>query len=279
MFRNRLVVTSALSVVVVLVLGVLAATVFANDGDPPDSSASARSATPSTPAPTATEKPEKVASVPGEVLNLDDWKITLPIGPQDDANEVEQPDLGSFVKRPFFRVNRDGTGVVFRAPAGGATTSGSDYPRSELREMTAGGTQEASWSNASGKHVMTITQAITDAPKAKSHVVAGQIHDAEDDVVMIRLEDKRLFVEADGDDIGVLDRSYELGTTFTVKIRATPAGIKVIYDDTKVVKYDKVGAGYYFKAGCYTQSNPEMGDAPKSFGQVVIDKLKVTHKP
>ena len=142
-----------------------------------------RFATPSTPAPTATEKPEKVASVPGKVLDLDDWKITLPIGPQDDATEVEQPDLASFVKRPFFRVNRDGTGVVFRAPAGGATTSGSDYPRSELREMTAGGTQEASWSNASGKHVMTITQAITDAPKVKSHVVAGQIHDAEDDVV------------------------------------------------------------------------------------------------
>ncbi len=43
-------------------------------------------------------------------------------------------------------------GVQFRAPVDGVTTSGSSYPRSELREMTDSGSSEASWSSTSGTH-------------------------------------------------------------------------------------------------------------------------------
>jgi hypothetical protein len=233
------------------------------------------SATTPTPSATSSTEPASEDMLPAKVLDLANWKLTLPSGPADDATEIEQPELATF-KNKFFQVDPKGDGVVFTAPAGGSTTSGSDYPRSELREMTDNGRNEASWSNHSGKHVMKVTQAITAVPKVKPHVVAGQIHDAEDDVVMVRLEGKRLFVEADGDEVGTLDTNYVRGTRFTVTITATPKGIDTTYEG-HTVSYDKVGGGYYFKAGCYTQSNTGQGDAPDAAGTVVIYDLTVSH--
>lgn len=143
--------------------------------------------------------------------------------------------------------------------------------------MTPDGRDEAEWSSARGRHVMTLDQAITATPRVKSHVVAGQIHDAEDDVVMIRLEGRRLFVESDGDDVGVLDPHYRLGTRFTVSIAASRHGVAIVYNRRRTVRVDRAGSGWYFKAGCYPQSNPERGDRPSAFGEVVIYALTVRH--
>ena len=222
--------------------------------------------------------------LPADVLDLSSWKLTLPVGSGDDedeAEEIKQPDLATFSDDRFFTTTSDGSGVIFRAPAGGATTSGSEYPRSELREMDPGGDSEASWSNASGTHVMTVKQAITKVPPSKAEVVAGQIHDDEDDVVMVRLEKKRLFVEADGDEIGTLDDGYDLGTIFTIEVKATSDGIDVHYasakgEGAKTVHYDKVGQGYYFKVGCYTQSNSSHDD-DGALGEVVVYALDIEH--
>jgi poly(beta-D-mannuronate) lyase len=143
--------------------------------------------------------------------------------------------------------------------------------------MAADGRREAGWTNTSGRHIMTISQAITATPRAKPHVVAGQIHDAEDDVAMIRLEGRRLFVESDGKDVGLLDPYYRLGTRFTVSIIASPRGVGVIYNGRRTVRTAEVGRGWYFKAGCYPQSNPERGDLPTAYGEVVIYALTGRH--
>jgi hypothetical protein len=257
--------------------GIAVAAVACTSGD---SGAETESPVPSATTPTSSRatsatEPASGDMLPAKVLDLSNWKLTLPSGPPEDATEIEQPKLATF-KNTYFHVDAQDDGVVFTAPAGGSTTSGSEYPRSELREMTHDGRSEASWSNRSGKHVMKVTQAITAVPRAKPHVVAGQIHDAEDDVVMVRLEGKRLFVEADGDEVGTLDPNYVLGTKFTVTITATPKGIDTTYKG-RTVSYDKVGSGFYFKAGCYTQSNSETGDAPDAAGTVVIYDLTVSH--
>jgi hypothetical protein len=217
-------------------------------------------------------------TVPAQVLDLTNWKLTTPAkDSKGDALEVSQPALATYRNAAFFDIGPKGSGVLFTAAAGGATTSGSSYPRSELREMTGGGKTKAAWSNKSGVHTMTLTQAITAVPKVKPHVVAGQIHDADDDVMMIRLEGKRLFVESDGDEVGLLNASYVLGTTFTVKITASSSGIKVVYNDAKTVSLKNVGSGFYFKAGCYTQSNTSKGDAASAAGAVLVHALAVTH--
>lgn len=220
--------------------------------------------------------------VPGAVLDLAAWKLTLPLGdPEapDEPWEILQPALASFVDDPHFAVAPSG-GVQFRAEVDGVTTSNSGYPRSELREMDATGLDEAAWSTSRGVHRMRVTQAITHLPEVKPHVVAGQIHDADDDVVMIRLEDETLFVEGGGDELGVLDPAYVLGDPFTVEIVATGGSIAIYYDDapdpavTLAVDRD----GCYFKAGAYVQSNLEQGDVAGAYGEVVITALEVTHR-
>lgn len=210
------------------------------------------------------------------MLDLRAWKLTLPAGRRHDPMELRQPHLGRAGNGSYFRLRPD-RGVMFRAPVGGVTTENSKYPRTELREMTSDGRREAAWSSRSGRHVMTLTQAITATPRAKPHVVAGQVHDDEDDVVMVRLEGRRLFVESDGDDVGVLDPAYRLGRRFTVSLEATSAGIRVTYNGSRTVHVRAVGRGWYFKAGCYVQSNPDRGDRPAAYGEVVIYRLAVRH--
>ncbi len=190
---------------------------------------------------------------------------------------ISQPELATFSLAPYFQLNSAQNSVIFRANVEGVTTSGSRYPRSELREMDNSGRQEASWSNSSGSHTMTIKEAITHLPAVKPEVVAGQIHDASDDVVMVRLENKHLFIEAAGKNIGDLDDNYLLGTVFTVQLVAADGRIKVFYNDALKVDYSKSGSGYYFKAGCYTQSNTSKGDQPGDYGEVVIYGLQVSH--
>jgi poly(beta-D-mannuronate) lyase len=209
------------------------------------------------------------------VLDLTNWKITLPVaGSGGGALEIKQPQLASYSSE-HFRVA--GGGVEFTAPVTGATTSGSSYPRSELREMANGGTSNAAWSSTSGTHVMEITQAITRTPTAKPHVVAGQIHDSGDDVVMVRLEGSKLFVEGDGDELAVLDANYSVGTTFTVRLEVSGGHIRVFYNGAQKLDYAFSGSGLYFKAGAYTQSNASKGEPAGAAGQVVITSLRVTH--
>lgn len=218
--------------------------------------------------------------LPSDVLNLTNWKLTLPIGDSESPLEILQPELETYSLDPYFLLNPGGTGVIFTANAGGVTTSGSGYPRSELREMINDGADRASWSTSSGTHTMTIRQAITHLPEVKPHVVAGQIHDAEDDVVVIRLEGKRLFVDQGGTNIGDLDRNYGLGDEFTVRFVAGGGEIDVYYEDmtAPTVTLPVETDGCYFKAGAYTQSNVDRGDAPDAYGQVEIYDLVVTHR-
>ena len=223
------------------------------------------------------------ATLPAELLDLSDWKLTLPIGSRRDPEsprEVLQPELATFAIDPWFMLGPDADVVLFRADAGGVTTSSSGYPRSELREMTNDGADEAAWSTSSGVHTMTITQTIVHLPEVKPHVVAGQIHDAEDDVVMIRLEGEHLFVEGGGEELGDLDPAYQLGAEFTVELVAHDGTIDVYYEDlaTPAVSVARDVDGCYFKAGVYTQSNEEQGDAPEAYGEVAIRELVVTHE-
>lgn len=237
-------------------------------GDTSSSSAGETTAGDDGPAPT----------LPAELLELTAWKLTLPTGRDEQPHEVLQPELATFEQAPQFWLDGEIPAVVFRAEAGGVTTSGSSYPRSELREMTADGEDEASWSTSEGRHVMTIRQAITALPPGKPHVVAGQIHDAEDDLVMIRLEGEHLFVEGGGDELGDLDPAYALGTVFTVQIVADSGTIDVYYDDleTPAVTVLRDAEGCYFKAGAYTQSNLDYDEAD-AYGEVAIYELEVEH--
>jgi hypothetical protein len=224
-------------------------------------------------------------SLPANILNLTNWKITLPIDGPDSgttADEIKQPQLATYSIDPYFKNNSTNTGVLFRAHTGGATTSGSGYPRSELREMTSNGTVNAAWSSGSGTHTMEIDQAITHLPVVKPHIVAGQIHDGSDDVIVFRLEGQKLFIDINGSDGPILNSAYVLGTRFKVKFVVSGNQTKCYYNDVLKYTLSKSYSGAYFKAGAYTQSSctgtPGSSESCSAYGEVVIYNLSVTHQ-
>jgi len=115
-------------------------------------------------------------------------------------------------------------------------------------------------------------------PDVKPHVVAGQIHDANDDVIVFRLEGAKLFIDQNGVNGPVLTTRYHLGDVFKVKFVARNGGVECYYNGQYIYTYKISDSGCYFKAGCYTQSNTSKGDAPTAYGQVVILGLSVTHQ-
>jgi poly(beta-D-mannuronate) lyase len=188
---------------------------------------------------------------------------------------VYQPELNSFADR-WFRLNDTRDGVVFTANAGGVTTKNSGYPRSELREMN--GSEKASWSNTNGTHTLRLRQAVTELPAVKPQVVTAQIHDAEDDVIEVRVEGEQLLVEYDdGDSVVTLDPGYVLGTPYDLEIIAAGGRIRVSYNGAQKADIIKSGSGWYFKTGTYVQSNLLSGEAADAVGQVVLHSLDVRH--
>ncbi len=219
--------------------------------------------------------------LPGRVLNLSCFKLTLPVDTprRGTPDEIGPQELATFQLPPYFVTTAQGDGVVFRAPCGGATTRNSKYPRTELRQMRPDGTP-AAWSTAdAGRQVLQMTAAVTQLPPVKPHVVCAQIHDGRDDVLMVRLERRTLLVERSGHDDVVLQRDYALGTPFDLELRAGGGRVEVRYQGAVCLDWKVQRDGCYFKAGCYTQSNPQRGDAPDSCGEVVIYRLAVRHEP
>lgn len=225
---------------------------------------------------------------PSQSIDLLDWKLTLPIltdGKKSAPLEVMQPQLATYKNCPWFMLSPDGKGVVFRAAVNAPTTSNSDYPRSELREMTDGGTQEEFWSTSTGIHTLFMDEAITSVPKNKPDVVAGQIHGDDDDLIVIRLEYPKLMVSRGKNNLYTLDENYSLGKRFTIKFMAENGKIAVYYNNSAnpVYTLDKKVKQAYFKAGVYTQSNCQTEESVNlckadNYGEVTIYQLQVTHQ-
>jgi hypothetical protein len=215
---------------------------------------------------------------PSAILDLTSWKLTLPIGKSHDPDEITQPQLANYSLPPYFHVNASRNGVQFQAPVGGVTTSGSKFPRSELREMTTDGTQEASWSTAQETSTLTIRESIDHLPAKRPELVAAQIHGPSAYVILVRLNGNKLFVEGSGGaNLGDLNANYKLGTTYMLQITAQSGHIFVSYNGVRKVDYKNSSAGNYFKAGCYTQSNATYGDNTSSYGQTTIYRISVSH--
>ncbi len=142
--------------------------------------------------------------------------------------------------------------------------------------MRPGGKDEIAWNTTDDTvHSLLATLAITHVPAVKPHVVCAQIHDANDDLLMVRLEGKKLIVERNGDKDVELDKNYQLGTAFNLKIEASGGHVRVSYNNTQNLDWPIARCGCYFKAGCYTQSNVKQGDSPDDYGEVLIRRLAI----
>ncbi len=239
----------------------------------PGTTASASAATGAAPPPA--RGGATASQFPGELIDTNEWYLTLPTGQEGKPDTIDGADLARYHSK-FFALNESRDGIVFTANAGGATTSGSKYPRSELREMN--GTEKASWDGRKGTHTMELDQAITATPGDKPDVIAGQIHATSDDLMQIHLSGTQLTVKyADGKEKVVLDEDYRLGKRFTTKIESSGGRVKVWYDGQQKADLAINSPTSYFKAGAYVNSNTGNGESASAVGQVVIYRADVTH--
>src|SRR5688500_2041929 len=185
--------------------------------------------------------------VPGDIINLRNWKLTLPI---NNAQEIKPPALKTYESR-YFNHPPTCTSVVFKTPIGGATTSGSSYPRTELREMTGNGTRLASWSGTSGTHEMAWRVAVESAPTAQPQLVVGQVHDADDDVVQVLYDGKAGAITYRwlGETAGELVSGYQLGTYVDLKIVVSGGTFNLYANGALRASQSRPSSGMYFKAG------------------------------
>eukprot|EP01120_Amphizonella_sp_Union-15-10_P015789 TRINITY_DN8186_c0_g1_i2.p1 TRINITY_DN8186_c0_g1~~TRINITY_DN8186_c0_g1_i2.p1 ORF type:complete len:233 (-),score=27.53 TRINITY_DN8186_c0_g1_i2:54-752(-) len=214
-----------------------------------------------------------LALVPAQILDLQNWKLQLPFEKNGGILEVKQPELATYSLPNYFYV--EDNAVVFAAWVNGTHTSGSEYPRTELREMN--GTQEASWSTAKGTHTMTLKQAYTHLPEKRPEVVGAQIHESSSDVnlVQVRLNHPNIVIYSPDGKV-TLEPNYVLGTIFALEIQTANGLLKISYNGQ--LRYSKPysASRMYFKAGAYVQSNLNYDDASQ-YGQTKIYSLNVVH--
>jgi poly(beta-D-mannuronate) lyase len=209
-----------------------------------------------------------------DVIDPKQWSLTLPTGHPGHPDEIPPAQLGE-VDDPAAHL--DHGGLLFTVHADGVTTAHSDYPRAELRELTPAG-KHAAWSPKTGRHTLTVCQAVTALPPAKPQLVTAQIHDAKSDVMQVRLEGTRLIATAgDGKHKLTLDKAYRLGTPYQLRITAAAGQISVAYNGKTAGSMPATGSGWYFKTGAYLQSNTAHRDAPTATGAVRLYSATVNH--
>ena len=217
---------------------------------------------------------------PAQVLDLAGWKVTMPTGSDEKPKEVEQPDLSTFGETPWFQPTQGCLGVAFRAPVNGITTSGSHYPRSELREMGPDG-QPAGWSSDSGTHTFVVDEAFTALPQGRPNLVGAQIHDDSDDISVFRLEGSDLYVtKGSNPHYKRVTGNYVLGTRYEAKFVVHDDTVAAFYNGALQTTFRANFSDAYFKAGAYTQANCEEDGVPCSssnYGETTIYNLKVDH--
>ena len=217
---------------------------------------------------------------PATVLDLRNWKLTLPLKDPDTGKvlEIKPAELAKFAGNEWCYADNDG--VVFAAPVNGFTTSGSKYPRSELREMTPSGGL-ASWGSDDGKtHTLIFDLAFLHLPNDKPHVVGGQIHGGTDDVTVWRLEGSRLWVtQGDNSNFALADANYKLGTRFEARFVVAKGIVSAFYNGRLVCSFPSKFSTAFGKIGAYVQANTTNSKpaSVSNYGATKVYGARVVH--
>lgn len=209
-------------------------------------------------------------------IDLNNWKVTLPIGSPD---EVEPPEILDYAKDerllPYmYNDSTDGSLVFYTSP--GSSTANSSYSRTELREQMVPGSNSTNWTFAEGgrmKGTLSVPEITTDESGNYHRTMVMQIHgrltNAQRDLIgendnnappilkiywqngKIRVKTKVLkninatdeeilHTDAWGDDEGYTFPD-EIGTeTFTFEIIASDGKMEVILNESESVVYDGI---------------------------------------
>jgi Alginate lyase/RTX calcium-binding nonapeptide repeat (4 copies) len=234
------------------------------------------------------------AAAPSGNFDLSNWKITLPVDASGSTSgtAVEVKSLSGYQNSKYFYTGSDGA-MTFYAPVEGATTSGSNYARSELREMN--GSSTAAWKLSTGG-TMSATLEVDAAPMrtGEGHkLVIGQIHGQNDELVRLYWQDNKLHFNNDlsgsdnkehsftfaADDGSQPDVSLHEKFSYTISVKNHDLNVDIYADGKVYHSHTTVNAvwdndTFYFKAGAYLGANETNGSG---YGQTAFYGLAFNH--
>ncbi len=229
---------------------------------------------------------------PGEILNIgsgqmqNHFELQLSKSGEPAIEVISQQQIAAgFEDDPYFiPVSRDTYETVqFLVQVDAPTTSGSLYPRCELRQTDEFG-DLTSFDAMHGTYSLHGKTAITHLPPVKPEVVIAQLFNGEADAVAIRTQffsgKINLVVRVNGHVVKPLLASpYVLGAEFEWKIVVQDGIASIYYNDmeTPIISNQQLSdtgrASWYFKAGCYAQTNNRIESDPSEYVSVDLRDL------
>jgi hypothetical protein len=222
---------------------------------------------------------------PGGNFDLTHWYLGLP---DATASSIQPSQLEAGYTSAYFYTGTDGA-MIFWAPVTGGTTSGSTYPRSELRELIAGvdNSTGINW-NALGTHVLTAQCRVLQVPST-GKVIIGQIHGGTQPLCKIYYSSGTIYTRVHTDATGGTENQYEFGasalnTPINYELRVVDGVLTMTINGTTHT-FDFVtgsswgSAEFYFKAGSYCQDNQGQSDEGSRVAFYSVNASHVTDAP
>jgi hypothetical protein len=218
---------------------------------------------------------------PSGNFDLSVWELQEPVGSSGSPTVISPGKLANGFHDSYFFTDPTDGAMTFWDPENGVTTGGSDFPRSELREMTKAALA-ASWS--SGTNTLSATLAV---PAVPDHVCVGQIHTSGTkpllELYFYASGGLVLGIEqtpAGGNEIPHPVGHVPLGTEWSYVITLANGTISLAIDGGAPLTFSLpsafAGQSYYFKAGDYDQS---AGSSATVGATVKFYALAVHHGP
>jgi hypothetical protein len=235
---------------------------------------------------------------PGQLFNLSDYILQLPVGPQGNTMTVK--NLSTYSSEYFYTATD--SSIAMWAPVTGNTSSGSLYPRTELRDVSFNQNGVGDWT-LNGTHKLNVTMTVMQVPQVPK-ITIGQLHSNligssslyGSCSVLVELEWQSgtlvnymrkaptLTNPNCAAIITVLPGYYPLGQPFSYSIQVvnTTVTVSTSQGDNPSHTYswwNTSGSNIYwahFKVGTYVQDNNKT-EGSLSGGLIKVSKLYVSH--
>jgi hypothetical protein len=203
--------------------------------------------------PTPTPRP-RASGPPGQNFDLSNWNLQTPLSNGSGGIVTISPPALSTYSSSIFYTGSDGA-MTFWCPVNGATTGGTSYPRSELRDRREFST--------SGTNTLTASCRVLQQPSNGATII-GQVHGHVSGSELCKLRYTNGRVEAGvkpqlgGSESRMFITNVAVGSMVNYSLRVSNHVLTVTVNGSSVTHNLNSSWNvdtYYFKAGTYPQDN------------------------
>ncbi|HVM61294.1 MAG TPA: polysaccharide lyase family 7 protein [Verrucomicrobiae bacterium] len=229
---------------------------------------------------------------------MSNWKLQLPTSNSvltcsaGSVDEESPSQVAAGFTNRYFYTGSDGA-MTFWAPINGATTGGSSYPRSELREEISPGNDGVDWTPY-GAHILNAQCKVLQVPTSTLKVIIGQVHGysgAALPTVKVEYSNGKVYATVktnstdDGSDYDFPTVTVGLSNTINYTVQIVNGLVSVaINNKTNSYNIFQSDPSYtnetgYFKAGDYCQADSCSNPGTNDGARVAFYMLSRYHAP